>query len=212
MKEHGPWRIHSTREVYRDPWVGLTVDDVTRPDGSSGTFSVAHVRPGVAVLALDDRGCVYLAEEFRYALGRRSLEAVSGGADPGEAPAATARRELREELGIEAADWTDLGAVDPFTSMVRGTVRLFLARGLSACHRSSSTEAVVQRRGGHKVATALVDFEPLEPPRVGVAGEEFARRDGLAALHVNRHVLLELERTMAAVVIRHDDQQGRDLV
>ena len=143
MKEHGPWRIHSTREVYRDPWVGLTVDDVTRPDGSSGTFSVVHVRPGVTVLALDDRGCVYLAEEFRYALGRRSLEAVSGGADPGEAPPATARRELREELGIEAADWTDLGAVDPFTSMVRGTVQLFLARGLSfGPHNQDAAEQI----------------------------------------------------------------------
>jgi 8-oxo-dGTP pyrophosphatase MutT (NUDIX family) len=130
MREHGPWQIRNTRQVYRDPWVRLTVDDVVRPDGTPGTFNVIHIKPGVSVLAMDDAGFVYLTEEFRYAVGRPSLEVVSGGVEDGEEPLAAARRELKEELGIEAGEWTDLGQVDPFTSMVLSPARLFLARQL----------------------------------------------------------------------------------
>jgi ADP-ribose pyrophosphatase len=131
MKKHGPWRIKNTREVYRDPWVGLTVDEVVRPDSTPGTFSVVHIKPGISVVAMDDEGVVYLTEEFRYAVGRMSLEVVSGGVEDGEEPLAAARRELKEELGIEASEWTDLGRADPFTSMVLSPARLFLARKLS---------------------------------------------------------------------------------
>lgn len=130
MKQHGPWRIVGTREVYQDPWIALRVDDVVRPDGKPGTFGVVHIKSGVAVLPVDDDGNVYLSEEFRYALGRVSLEVCAGALEPGEAPAEAARRELREELGIEAASWLDLGRLDPLTSMVDSPSYMFVARGL----------------------------------------------------------------------------------
>ena len=142
MREHGPWKIRSSTEAYRDQWVSLTVDDVIGPDGKPGTFAVVEMLPGVCVLAVDDRGVVHLTEEFRYAVGRRSIEGVSGGIEPGEEPLAAARRELREELGIEAAGWTPLGFVDPITSMVRSPVHLFLAEDLTfqAEHRDDTEQ------------------------------------------------------------------------
>src|SRR3954447_23271627 len=127
MKEHGPWKVLGSRDVHQDPWLALAVDNVIRPDGRPGTFSVVRVKPGVSVLALDGDGFVYLAEEFRYAVGRRTLEVVNGGREEGEDPLEAARRELKEELGIEASEWIDLGTVDPFTSMVLSPARLFLA-------------------------------------------------------------------------------------
>jgi ADP-ribose pyrophosphatase len=130
MREHGPWKVHATREVYRDPWLTVTRDEVTRPDGRPGTYCTVHILQGVSVLALDGDGTAYLTDEFHYAVGRRTLEVVSGGRDPGEEPLAAAKRELKEELGIEADDWTDLGVVDPFTSMLLSPTHLFLARGL----------------------------------------------------------------------------------
>src|SRR5947209_4644829 len=143
MKEHGPWKVLSSREVHRDPWITLTVDDVIRPDGKPGTFRVVRVKPGVSVLALDDDGTVHLTEEFRYAVGRAMVEVVSGGSEPGEEPLAAARRELKEELGIEASEWTDLGPLDPITSMVYSPARLFLARGLRfGEHEREATEKI----------------------------------------------------------------------
>jgi len=130
MKEYGPWKIRATRAIHRDPWVTVTQDDVTRPDGRPGTYTVVRVQFGVSVLAVDADGHAHLTEEFRYAVGRLSLEVASGGRDAGEEPLAAAQRELQEELGIEATEWTHLGFVDPFTSMLLSPTHLFLARGL----------------------------------------------------------------------------------
>jgi ADP-ribose pyrophosphatase len=130
LPRHGPWQIRASHQVYRDPWVEVQQDEVVRPDGRDGTHVVVRLKPGVSVLALDDEGSVYLTEEFHYAVGRYGLEAVSGGIEPGESALATAQRELREELGIEAEAWTELGVVDPFTSVVVSPTRLYLARRL----------------------------------------------------------------------------------
>jgi ADP-ribose pyrophosphatase len=131
VKQHGPWKICSTREVYKDPWIEVRKDDVIRPDGADGTHCVVNMKPGVSVLPLDNQGFVYLTEEFHYGVGRTTIETVSGGIDPGEDAPATAARELQEELGIRAALWTDLGMVDPFTSIVVSPTGLFLAQDLS---------------------------------------------------------------------------------
>jgi ADP-ribose pyrophosphatase len=131
MRPHGPWKIVQSHEIYKDPWIDVRQDDVVRPDGQPGIHSVIRIKPGVTVLALDEAGTVYLTEEFHYAVGRVTLEGVSGGIDPGEEAEATARRELREELGIEATTLLDLGSVDPFTTNVVSPTRLYLARGLT---------------------------------------------------------------------------------
>ena len=130
-ERHGPWQIVHREQVYRDPWIELTRDEVIRPDGAPGTHVIVRLKAGISVLALDEQKTVYLTEEFHYAVGRTLLEVVSGGIESGEDPQATARRELEEELGITAAEWTDLGPCDPLTSAIVAPVRLFLARGLS---------------------------------------------------------------------------------
>lgn len=130
-RRYGPWQILQTTQVYRDPWIDLTRDDVIRPDGAPGSHCIVRLRHGVTVLAVDDQPTAYLTEEFHYAVGRVTVEAVSGGIDDGEQPEQTARRELQEELGITAGNWTDLGSCDPFTSVVTSPTRLFLARDLS---------------------------------------------------------------------------------
>ncbi len=144
MQQRGSWQIVQSHEVYRDPWVSVRKDDVIRPDGQPGTHSVVTIKSGVCVLAMDDDSHVYLTEEFHYAVGRTTVEAVSGGMEANEEPLATAKRELQEELGIEAADWTDLGIVDPFTASAVSPTRLYLARGLTfGDHAREGTEQIL---------------------------------------------------------------------
>jgi ADP-ribose pyrophosphatase len=129
--------------VYRDPWLEVDRDEVIRPDGDPGTHCVVRMKPGVCVLARDDDGAVYLTEEFHYAIGRLSLEGVSGGIEPGEEPLTTAQRELQEELGLAATTWQAIGVVDPFTSIVHSPTRLYLAEGLSFVeHAPEGTELI----------------------------------------------------------------------
>lgn len=131
MHDRGPWKVIDSREVYRDPWIAVQIDDVIRPDGKPGTHSIINLKPGVCVIALDGDGHVHLTEEFHYAVGRVTLEGVSGGIDADEDALEAAKRELREELGIVANRWTELGCVDPFTAIVLSPTRLFLAEDLS---------------------------------------------------------------------------------
>lgn len=130
MRQHGPWMIKNTNWVYQDPWVQVQRDEVVRPDGKPGTYAVVHIKPGVCVLAMDDEHNVYLTEEFHYAVGQTTIECVSGGRDGEEPALQAAKRELREELGIEADEWVDLGRLDPFTASVLSPTQLFLARRL----------------------------------------------------------------------------------
>ncbi len=143
-QQHGPWQILARREVYRDPWIDVTRDEVIRPDGQPGSHCIVRLKAGVSVLAVDDEQVAYLTEEFHYAVGRTTLEAVSGGIDDGESPEQTARRELQEELGITASRWSDLGVCDPFTSVVTSPTRLFLAQGL--CFGPATQEGTEQIR------------------------------------------------------------------
>ena len=81
---------------------------------------------------LDDQDNVILTSEFHYAVGRESVECVSGGIDPPETPEQTACRELREELGIVAANWTRLTTIDPFTTIMESPTCLFIAEQLTS--------------------------------------------------------------------------------
>jgi len=128
---HGPWRIESSREVYSDPWIHVRCDAVIRPDGEPGSYSVINVKAGVCVIPIDDLGFVHLTEEFHYAVGRVTIEGVSGGVEPGHTATEMAHRELEEELGITAKEVVSLGMVDPFTGSVVSPTALFMARGLA---------------------------------------------------------------------------------
>jgi len=134
-RPHGPWTILETTEAYRDPWLHVKKDDVIRPDGQPGTHSVVTIKPGICVLAWQGDE-VFLTEEFHYAVGRVTIEAVSGGREGDEPAVDCAQRELLEELGIRAAEWTELSTVDPFTASVVSPTVLFHATELTF-HESS---------------------------------------------------------------------------
>jgi ADP-ribose pyrophosphatase len=129
VTENGPWKVLASTETHRDGWFSVRSDSVIRPDGSRGSYSVIQVKPGVCVLPVEGE-FVYLGEEFRYAMGKWCLEAASGGSEREEELLATAQRELKEELGIEAREWTDVGTFHANTSFINGPLQLFMARGL----------------------------------------------------------------------------------
>lgn len=130
MKTNGPWKIKSTEQKYKNPWISVHEDQVIRPDGEDGIFGVVEMVGGVSVLPLDEEGYVYLTKEFRYAIKKDSIEVISGGIDKNEKVIDAAKRELKEETGIIADEWIDLGTVNPFTSVVKSPAIIYLARQL----------------------------------------------------------------------------------
>ncbi len=149
-RRNGPWTITDSAEKYRNGFITVREDRVLQPDGRPGSYAVVTMQPGVAVLPVDRDGVAYLTRQFRYPLGRESVEAACGAIGGGEAPLEAAQRELREELGITAEDWRDLGRMDLDTSTIHGPVQLFLARELAF------TETA--REGTETIATVKIPF------------------------------------------------------
>ncbi|HYE64901.1 MAG TPA: NUDIX hydrolase [Pyrinomonadaceae bacterium] len=143
-RKHGPWTITETARMYRHELIEVFEDQVIKPDGQPGVYATVKIKEGASVLALDQDGFVYLTKEFRYALGRESIEVVSGAIDEGERPVEAAQRELREELGIEAAELIELGRVDPIPSMVDSPSHLFLAVSLKFKDQKQEGSEVIE--------------------------------------------------------------------
>ena len=94
--------------MYANPWITLREDEVVTPTGTSGIYGVVTKPLALGAVALDADGAVVLVGQWRYPLGRYSWELPEGAHDPGAdaTPLAGMRRELAEETGLAAGDWT----------------------------------------------------------------------------------------------------------
>ncbi len=139
-----PYRTVASKQVYAGTVFKVREDQVELPDGKRSPFAVIEMNTGAGVVAVNDAGEIHLIREYKYAVGKPSLELPSGATEPGESPIETARRELREEAGLLASEWIDLGYVDPFTTQLAGPIYLFLARGLTETARELDEGEVIE--------------------------------------------------------------------
>lgn len=142
-----PWRTLEAREVYRNPWISVTEYQVIRPDGRPGIYGVVDPGDNAAVVALDAEERVTLVGEFVYPLQVYTWMIPSGFVERGEDPLAAARRELAEETGLEADEWTPLGAYYLSCGICDQTSFAYLARGLRVVPaRPEGTERLTLRQ------------------------------------------------------------------
>lgn len=158
-KEVSPFQLLSQTEVYSNPWISVKEDRCIGLDGKDCLYGVTTVIDGIAVLALDDRDNAVLVREYKYAIQKRSIEVVCGGIEKSDTSALeTAKRELKEELGIEAASFTYVGVTDPFTSVIYSKVHLFIAEDLTyGDHQREVNEAIELERIPLSEAYAMID-------------------------------------------------------
>lgn len=130
LKKKGPFRVVSSREIYKNPWIRVREDKVIRPDGKRGIFGMVEMTPGVQVVAIDKKGFCYLTKEYHYAVDKITVEVIAGGIDKGESPLVAARRECFEEAGLRAARWYYLGEFSLFSTLISSPQHIFL--GLEA--------------------------------------------------------------------------------
>ena len=107
--EENPWTTLGSKIVYKNPWITVREDKVIRPDGKEGIYGVVDTRIATAVVALTPEQEVYLIGQYRYSMNEYTWELIEGGSDPGEDPKNTAIRELREEAGLVAGEFIQLG-------------------------------------------------------------------------------------------------------
>jgi len=161
-----PWKTLASRSVYENPWIRVREDRVIRPDGNEGIYSVVSPRGlAVKVVAIDAQERVHLVGQHRYPTDMLSWEIPGGAAEPGEPPLVTAQRELREEAGLEARTWTQLGGrIQTNNSIMDELGFLYLARDLVSVGAPSpdAEEAFVQRLVPFAEALRMSDAGEIE--------------------------------------------------
>jgi 8-oxo-dGTP pyrophosphatase MutT (NUDIX family) len=128
-----PWRTIGSRIIYANPWLRLREDKVLRPDGKEGIYGVVEMSPSVGIVALNEANEIALVTQWRYTLGRMSVEIPTGGSESSDQGIlAAAKRELREETGLTAGYWRELGFIDNSNGTTTDVAHMFLAASLEA--------------------------------------------------------------------------------
>jgi len=139
------WKKISSEYVLRNRWYKVRRDKVTRPDGSDGEFNVVECGESVFILAVDADKNILLVKLFRYPTQDEGWELPAGGVEEGETPLAAAKRELREETGLHAESWRELGTFDAMNGMTDSVVHVFAAADLRPAGSDEQAEEGISR-------------------------------------------------------------------
>ena len=133
--------VESSRDVHIGRVMALRADRVVMPGGRVATREILEHPGAVAIAALDDDDRLAMILQYRHAVGRRLWELPAGLLDvAGEDPATTAARELTEEAGLAAREWSVLVDTAPSPGFSDESVRIFLARGLTEVGRPAGED------------------------------------------------------------------------
>jgi ADP-ribose pyrophosphatase len=133
------WPVVDSRDIHRDDWVvAVREDTITRPGRPDEAFKriVVEHSGAVVVLAVDDDEHVVCLRQYRHVTGFEHIELPAGLRDAGdEPPVETAKRELLEEVELEAREWRRLLSTFPSAGIIDEVHEIFLARDLRPADR-----------------------------------------------------------------------------
>jgi 8-oxo-dGTP pyrophosphatase MutT (NUDIX family) len=130
----------SSREVYRNRWMRLREDRILRSNGEEGIYGVVEKDDSAIILPVD-QGRIWLVEQYRYTIEERALELPQGSWEMESVPPEElARGELREEMGLDAAEMVHLGSVWIAYGFLRQKQHVFLATGLTPTEKDPDAE------------------------------------------------------------------------
>jgi ADP-ribose pyrophosphatase len=130
-EQKNPWQINQEQQLYDNPWISLTHYDVINPSGGKGIYGKVHFKNrAIGVLPLDANGNTYMVGQFRFTINQYSWEMPEGGGMIEHDPLDAAKRELKEETGLVAVNWSRIMELHLSNSVTDELAILYLATGL----------------------------------------------------------------------------------
>ena len=125
-----------SEELLKGHFLQVRRDTVRLPDGRH-TPREYVIHPGaVMIVAQLDDGRLVLERQYRYAVRAVMIEFPAGKLDAGETSLACAQRELLEETGYTAREWSKAGVLHPVISYSTEFIDIWFARGLTGGERN----------------------------------------------------------------------------
>lgn len=129
--EENPWQIKSEKQVYDNPWINLTEYQVINPSGNPGIYGKVHFKNrAIGIVPLDAELNTYLVGQYRFTLSQYCWEIPEGGGPLNEDPLNAAKRELLEETGLVATNWTEIQTMHLSNSVTDEYCIIYTATGL----------------------------------------------------------------------------------
>jgi len=127
-----PWTTLSTREVYDNKWIQIEEHQVINPAGGKGIYGKIHFKnKAIGIIALDENNNTWLVGQWRYPLKEWSWEIPEGGGPIENDVLESAKRELKEETGLVASEWTLIQRAHLSNSVSDEEAFIFLAEDLT---------------------------------------------------------------------------------
>jgi 8-oxo-dGTP pyrophosphatase MutT (NUDIX family) len=125
------WKTMSSKVVYDNPWMTVYEDQVVMPNGEDGTYGfVSSKSDGVFVIPIDDQGNTYILSQEHYT-ARRPMWQFVGGRTDNQAMEVAAKRELLEEMAMDARTITPLATLQSSVGLTTFKITYSLARGIT---------------------------------------------------------------------------------
>ena len=169
---------YNRRPVLKLGVVDIGVESAALPNGVTIDLAVIRHPGACAIVAIDADGAIALLTQYRHAIGGWLKEIPAGCINADETPRACAERELREEAGLMARQWDQLGTIVTIPSFCDERITLFLARDLTAAERKLDYDEVIN-----------VDRVPLDEALRMISRSEIIDAKTIAALHLTREFL-----------------------
>ena len=118
------------KTLYKGKVITLRVEEVVLPDGKKASRELIKHPGAVAIIPITADGNIVLVEQYRKALERTLIEIPAGKIDPGEKPEVTAVRELEEETGYGAKEFTYIQSFATSPGFADEIIHMYLARDL----------------------------------------------------------------------------------
>lgn len=188
-----PWTMGPPRPIYDNPWISVTEYDAVAPTGADALYGVVSFKNfAMAILPVHDDGTITLVGQNRLPFGDYSWEIPEGGGPLADDPLESAKRELLEETGMEAAHWREILRMQLSNSVTDEHAFGYLATGLT------QVQAEPQGDGTEDILMARVPFrEALEAAVGGYMQDALTVAMLLRGYHMAREGALPRELSAA---------------
>ncbi|MCB0402300.1 MAG: NUDIX hydrolase [Flavobacteriales bacterium] len=130
-EEQNPWTSVKQDIKYDNPWIRITEHQTVNADGGDGIYGVVHYKNiAIGIIPLDEEYNTWLVGQYRFPLEAYSWEICEGGGLHSDNVLESAKRELKEELGIIAGEWIELMQMHLSNSVSDEKGIVFIAKGL----------------------------------------------------------------------------------